>query len=189
MKLAESLKTATCVAMMLGSLSALAKSKMEVTINLAGSDYYNISRSTLTGDISLIKGNFTIKGNVEGESIEISQAIPSQQAPNQTKLEVLNRNSVEIIEGQYGIKGVAKAEVKKSFGKLKSISISRDSYLAVMRPVFEQSGLDLLKNLRLSDSTARLETDINITDIDCAREADQLKCDSEVSIRISVEEL
>ncbi len=172
------------------TFSSLAKSKLVLSINLEGQDVYSIDGDHLRGTQSIIGGQMNIAGRFYGESINVNQGIPVQKVENQTKMVILDKNKVRLIEPTHNINTLMRAKVKKSmFGNLKSISVKSEEYLAVMKPVFEQQGLDILSNFQISDESARLETKIEMSDIECVADNGELECDSQVKIIISVEEL
>lgn len=171
------------------TFSSFAKNKIELVIKLNGQDYYSINKDKLNGVESRIKGEFIIRGMADGQSINLRQGIPTTQAPNTTNMEILGKKRVRIMESTHGVDAQVRAKVKKRFGKLRGLEIISEEYLLAMKPVLEQSGLDLLRNLQIQADDARVETNIDISDIDCAVDADELVCDSDVEVYMLVEEI
>ena len=156
-------------------------------LNLDGTDYYDVKGDVLTGSESLIKGSFTIYGTLEGQNLNVGQAIPATQAPNTTQMIIKDKNTVQIIDADNGISGDVRAKVKKSvFGSIKSIDINSDSYLALMRPVLEQSGFDFLSQLNIANDELSVSSNITVSNTECEKDGDDMACDSNVKIVIQI---
>lgn len=156
-------------------------------LNLKGDDLYNISGDTLNGVGSLIKGSFSVRGNLNGQNIDVAQAIPVSKMPNDTQMIIKDKNTVEVIDATEEINGDVRAKVKKSiFGKLKSIQIDSDSYLALMRPALEASGFSFLSQLNISADEGSISSHIEVSDIDCEADGNQVSCSSDIEIKISI---
>lgn len=168
------------------TFSSFASNQITLNLQLKGQDYYTVNGDKLTGDHSRIQGSFNISGIIDGQRLNVGQAIPSTQAPNNTIVEILDKKAVRIIEREHGISGVAKANVKKSWGKLKGLSITEEEYLSVMGPVMEQSGIDLLRQLQIQSDDASIESSIELSDINCEKVADLMRCDSEFELIIKI---
>lgn len=183
-------KRLTFALCLLLTFSSFAKNKIELSIQLKGQDVYAMNGSKLKGDHSLIAGQFVVQGRADGQSINLRQGIPTTKVPNGTEMEVVDKKTVRLIEAAHGIDANMRAKVKKSLsGKLKKISIDSEEYLAAMKPVLEESGLQLLRSLQIQADDAKLETRVDISDIECEADNGDMVCESEVEIYIGVEEL
>lgn len=185
--IAKRLAFALCLLL---TFSSMAKNKIELTLQMRGQDVYSIEGSMLKGDHSMLAGQFVVQGRADGQSINLRQGIPTTKVPNGTNMEVLDKKTVRLIEAAHGVDANMRAKVKKSFtGKLKKISIKSEEYLAAMKPVLEESGLDILRSLQIQADDAKLETRVDVSDIECEADGRDMICDSEVEIYIGVEEL
>lgn len=169
------------------TFSSFGSNNITLELKIIGQDYYSIDGNNLTGSYSNIQGHFNVSGVIDGQQLNVGQAIPATKVPSQTTIKVLDRKAVQITDAQHGISGIAKAKVRKSLGgKVKSLFISSDEYLTVMGPILEQSGMDLLTQMQIQADDAVLKTSMDISDIDCEKVGGMLRCDSDVTIIIEV---
>lgn len=169
------------------TFSSFASNNLTLELKIVGKDFYSILDNHLFGSYSKISGHFNVSGTIDGQRLNLGQAIPSSEVENKTYINILDKNAVKIVEEKSGISGVAKAKVKKSFGgKIKSLTISKEEYLSVMGPILEQSGLDLLTQMQIEADDAKLSTSMDLSDIECVRLGELLRCDSELTLIINV---
>lgn len=171
------------------TFSSLAKEKLEVILDLSGVDSYAVAGNILKGTNSIIDGEMIIRGRLDGQSFNVRQGIRKKKVPNQVDLTILNKNTILLVDTLNGIKAEMRAKVKKSLtGKLKGLKISSKEYLATMEPVLERTGLSVLQDFQISDDTMSLETDLQISDINCKVSDEIMDCESDVVIKMVVEE-
>lgn len=180
--------TAIAASLLFSAASLAARTQLNVSLELVGTDTYDISGNKLIGNASSVKGYFMVKGIADGQEIEISNAVPAQMAPNDTVMTVLNKSQVQVEEEMYGINTVAQASIKKSLGgKIKKLSISKDEYLRVYEPILRASGLSLLQQLKVSSEEGSVEFSYDASGVECEKEnKQQLSCVSTFAIDISV---
>ncbi len=156
-------------------------------LNLNSSEVYRIDKNSVSGKDAIIKGNFAIRGVLEGQSINFEQAIPATAAQNNIEMIIIDAQTVEVVDRQNGIRGQVRANVKRSMlGRLKSIDIDSDSYLALMRPVLEKSGFDFLSQLNIAGDGYSVSSNVDVSETNCDADGDQLTCESEARITISI---
>ncbi|MBK22589.1 MAG: hypothetical protein CME70_01175 [Halobacteriovorax sp.] len=176
-------------ALILLSFNALAIDSMTMNIELLGSDIFRSEGKELLGDFSKISGNVAIKVKQDGQTQSLNMPIPLTQAPNNTRMEVVEKNRVRIIEAEHGIDATVPAKIKKKLGgKIKSIKITSENYLMAMRPVLEKQGLDMLQSLNVSSDELSFSVGLEMSDVECSlNEEKDLQCDSSIKMNIDVE--
>jgi len=147
------------------------------------------SKTSFSQRSSLMTGSVAVLGNIEGQDISASQAIPAERSNDSNfDMNVVGKNLIYINDKVEGISGQISAQVKKSFGgTVKSINLSSKDYEAFYAESLENTGLAYLKQFGVSTSDGEVKINYELSDFVCKndKKLDLLQCDQDIKISIS----
>ena len=140
-------------------------------------------------------GNVSLKVTLDENVL-----IDAKEAINQ-RVNATGEVSIEVLDGQYirlrdnalvagrrnNLDQIVKADIKKTLlGKIKSIRISKEDYLAVYREVLERAGMDRLSQLNIRDENASISSSLDGSDFNCIVEKNAMTCGLNVILNIAL---
>lgn len=163
---------------------------LKLSIELAGLDTYELDGNRLKGLETQVQGNFSLKGKLSGESIELNQAIPATKAFNDTEITLKGKSLVRVENDKEGVDVLVKAKVNKNFfGNFKSMVIKSEENMKIVQTILEKQGQAALSNLNISADSASIEMKINVSDYKCKKDSKELViCESTAEVIISVKD-
>lgn len=168
---------------------------VNLDLDVSSKENYQLQANKFVKLYEVATGNVALKVTVDENVL-----VDAKEAINE-RINVNGEVSIEVLDSEYirlkdtsmvagrrnNIDQVVKADIKKSFlGKIKSIRVSKEDYLAVYKEVLERAGLDRLSQLRIKDDTASISSTLDVSDLDCGVDKSAMTCDIKVAMKISV---
>ncbi|GAB4016028.1 MAG: hypothetical protein Fur0010_15530 [Bdellovibrio sp.] len=178
------------------SFSAIASTiGVDLNVDLKSQENYQLQSNKFVKIYDVAAGNVSVKITVDDtEVVNATEPVSEREnATGEVSIEVLDNNYVRLIDNaltegrRNNINQIVKAEIKKSFtGKIKSIKISQDDYLAVYKEVLERVGMSKLSQLNIQDENARISTSIDVSGLSCEVEKTAMTCQVNVKMNIGI---
>ena len=126
-------------------------------------------------------------GHVEGQSIDGLHEQGLTEVPNKGgKITVVDKGTLRYEDFSENINELVAAKVKSSWGKVKSIEISKDEYKRIYADVLQKTGAALLQKFSINTDEMNLSFSLDIKKIECSRLSDAiLECNQEVKMIIN----
>lgn len=169
--------------------------RVDLNVDLKSQENYQLQSNKFVKIYDVATGNVSMKITVDDtEVVNATEPVNAREnVTGEVSIEVLDNNYVRLIDNaltegrRNNINQVVKAEIKRSItGKIKSIKIGKDDYLAVYKEVLERVGLSKLSQLNIQDENASISTSIDVSGLTCEVDKAAMTCQVNVTMNIGI---
>jgi hypothetical protein len=168
---------------------------VNLDVDVSSQENYQFQGNKFVKLYEIGSGNVSLKVTLdENTLLDAKEAINERvNASGEVSIEVLDsqyirlRDNALVAGRRNNLDQVVKADIKKTLlGKIKSIRISKEDYLAVYKEVLERAGMYRLSQLNIKEENASMTSSLDVSDLDCNVEKNSMTCGLNVVIKIAL---
>lgn len=169
---------------------------VDLDLKIKAKEHYQLNDDKFVKLYDITTGTVRFQVVVNGALVaDATQPVNERsEVKGEVTIEVLDKNFVRVIDQsvqqdgtQLNINQIVKADIKKGLtGKVKSISISKDEYLALYQEVLERNGINQLRALNIDTEEASISTSLNASGLTCEAEQKSLSCIVNVDMKLNI---